>query len=74
MKLVEKMMAGMIRIDQFGKFAAQRIDLFVIESANPGQIAVGAKEIELSVGETILIPIFRSRRQFEEASDGLVLS
>jgi len=49
MKFVEKMVAGMIWIDQLCKFGPQFLNLIVIQRVNAGKVSIAVKELDLLV-------------------------
>jgi len=47
MEFVEEFVAAMTWINQLRKFSPQHLNLFVIQRANAGEIAVSLKELDL---------------------------
>ena len=67
-----QIVAGMVRIDQFGKFSAQRFDLLVIQRANAGEITARVEEFDLLFIEAIFVPRFSGRGRFEKIGNRTV--
>ena len=66
MKFVEEMMARVPWINQFREFGPQRLDLFVVKSADAGEIAIFMEELNLIFGETKLIPVISFNRRWKK--------
>jgi hypothetical protein len=73
MKFVEQMMAGMIWIDQFREFFAKNFDLLIVQQTNAGEVTVRMKELDLILGETVLIPIVDTGWLLEKLGDWFVV-
>jgi hypothetical protein len=70
MEFIEEFVAGVIWVDEFGQLCAKDFDLFRGQDAYAGKITVGVEELDLIVGEAILLGL----GSIEERRDRTVIT
>src|SRR6185503_10032945 len=67
-------MTGMGRIDKRCEFSSQRLDLFVIQDADTGEVSVFSVKLDLLVAQSIRLPILSGDRFWRQSTDGSVIT